>query len=152
MRLPRSPRSLVARAGKRSLAADRYVEKVGTDWWLPEAAEDSTVATVEETEAFVAAAPAPAAEILVIDDAPPPPAGEPLDAAGRARARRGPTCPVCDTAWEVNILPTTLLCCETTVCAPCGDNLRHSSLKCPLCRGKMAFPPRGATRGLPAGP
>ena len=49
-----------------------------------------------------------------------------------------PRCPVCFNDWEVNIIPVVLPCCARTVCAPCGDKLRHTKLKCPLCRAEMS--------------
>jgi hypothetical protein len=48
---------------------------------------------------------------------------------------RGSTrCPVCLENWDVNAMPTILICCCKYVCTPCSKKMDAASFPCPLCR------------------
>ena len=60
------------------------------------------------------------------------PAPEPEHWYGSSR------CPVCMEDWDVNKLPTLLICCCKHVCNPCAYTLLAAFSLCPLCRAPPA--------------
>jgi hypothetical protein len=51
-------------------------------------------------------------------------------------ARWGSRCPICMEEWDVNEIPTCLICCCRTICASCAHSRPFDA--CPLCRMPVA--------------